>query len=59
MIIFNKHGIHELPHELPNDLTTLENQEKSGKSHNYIELLPSAQSFFRSENFQPVLAKTF
>ena len=40
VIISNKHGIYELPHELPKDLrlTILENYEISGKSQNFIEL---------------------
>ena len=38
-IITYKHGIYELPHELPNDLRlrTLRNQEISGKDLNLIE----------------------
>ena len=44
VIINNKHGIYELPHELSNDLSLriLGNQERLGKSQNFIELLPSA-----------------
>ena len=40
MIISNKHGIYELPHEFPNDLTLriLGNWERSGKYQNFIEL---------------------
>ena len=38
VIISNKHGIYELPHELPNDLRLgiLGSQEKSQKSLNSI-----------------------
>ena len=40
LIISTKHGIYELPHELPNDqrLRILGNEEISGKSQNFIEL---------------------
>ena len=36
----DKHGIYELPHELPNDLkpSVLGNCEKPGKSQNLLEL---------------------
>ena len=34
VIISNKHGIYELPHELLKDLR---NWERSGKSENFIE----------------------
>ena len=39
-IIDNKHGIYEMPDEFPNDLTLniLENQKRSRKSQNSIEL---------------------
>ena len=39
-IITYKHGIYEFPHELTNDLRLriLRNQERSGKSQNFIEL---------------------
>ena len=39
-------------HELPNDLrlSMLGNKERSGKSQNFIELLPTAQSFSQNEN---------
>ena len=48
MIISNKHGIYELPHELPNDLRLRifeirENQENVKTSENYI-LVPSPQN---------------
>ena len=38
MIISNKHGINQLPHELPNDLILriLGNSKISGKSQNFI-----------------------
>ena len=38
VIISNKHGIYELPHELPHELTLrfLGNLERSGKSQNFI-----------------------
>ena len=40
VIVSNKHGIYELPHELPNDLTLriLRNLEISGKYQNDVEL---------------------
>ena len=40
VIISNKHGIYELPHELLNDLRlgTLGNKEISTRSQNVIEL---------------------
>ena len=46
VMISNKHCIYELTDELSYDLKLriLENQEKLGKSQNFIELLPSAQS---------------
>ena len=46
VMISYKHCIYELPDELSNDLKLriLGNQEKLGKSQNFIELLPSAQS---------------
>ena len=42
VIISNKQGVYELPHELPNDLRLkncriLGNKEKSGKSRNLLE----------------------
>ena len=45
--------IYELPHELPNDwrLRILRNQDISGKSQTFIELLPNAYSLSRNENF--------
>ena len=45
VMISNKHCIYELTDELSYDLKLriLENQEKLGKSQNFIELLPSAQ----------------
>ena len=48
-----KHGIYELPHELPNDLRLkiLENQEISGKFLKSIEWYPSVQSLCQNENF--------
>ena len=46
LIISTKYGIYELSHELPND-----NLEIPGKSQNFIELYPSAQSSFQNENF--------
>ena len=39
-IISNKQGVHELPHELPNDLRLriLGNKQKSGESPNLLEM---------------------
>ena len=53
MVISNKYGIYELPHELPDDLrlTILGNQEISGMSQNFIGLEPSAQSYSQNGNF--------
>ena len=38
-VISNKHGVYELPHELPNDLKLriLGNLDISGKTQNFIE----------------------
>ena len=46
IVISNKHGIYELPHDLPNHLRLriLENQEKFGESQDLIKLKPIAQS---------------
>ena len=40
VIISNKHGRYDLPHELPNDLRlrSIENQEILRRSENFIEL---------------------
>ena len=54
MINANKHGMSELPHELPNDL---ENQEISRKSQNFIQLQPSAHSFPPKMKILSILAK--
>ena len=48
VIVSNKHGIYELPHELPNDLRLRifeirENEENVKTSENYI-LVPSPQN---------------
>ena len=53
MIITIKHGIYELPYELSNDLRfrILGNQGISGKSQNFIELKPSAQSCPENRSF--------
>ena len=40
VIISNKHGIYELPHELPNNLRLRKYQEDLKTSHNY-SLVPS------------------
>ena len=52
-IITYKHGIYELPYELPNDLRLriLGNKEISGKCLNYIERWPSSQFLRKNENF--------
>ena len=59
VIISNKHGVYELPNELSNDLSLriLRNWEMSGKSYNFIELQPSAQSFSQNENFVSINKK--
>ena len=53
VIISNKYGIYELPHEFPNDVRPMivGNYEMSGKSQSFIELLPSAQSSSQNKNF--------
>ena len=53
VIINNKHGIFQLAHELPNDLRlrTFGNQEKSGKSQNFIELKLNANFSSQNKNF--------
>ena len=53
VIINNKHGIFQLAHELPNDLRlrTFGNQEKSGKSQNFIELKLNAKFSSQIKNF--------
>ena len=53
VIISNKHGIYELPNELPNDFRVriLGNQEISGRSQIFKELYPSVQSSSQNESF--------
>ena len=53
VIISNKYGKHELPHEFLNDLRLriIGNQKVSGKSQNFIYLQPSVQSSSQRENF--------
>ena len=53
VIISNKHGLYEWPHELPNDLRLiiLGNQEILEKSQDVVELRSSAQSSSQNENF--------
>ena len=53
VIISNKHGVYELPHEFPNDLRPriLGNQEILIRSQIFTELQPSAQSSSQNENF--------
>ena len=51
VIVSNKHGIYELPHECPNDLKL----RKSGKSSKFIWL--SAQSSSQNENFVSISKK--
>ena len=52
-IIFYKHGTCELPNELLNDLRfrILGKQELWWQILNFIELQPSAQSFYQNESF--------
>ena len=61
VIISNKHGIYELPHELPNDLRLriLGNQEILRTSQIFTELQPSAQSSYQNENFVNTSKKLF
>ena len=58
MIISNKHGIYELPHQLLNYLTlrVLENQEILRRSQILIEFWPSAQPSSQNESLS-ILAK--
>ena len=58
-IISTKHGIYEVPHELPNDLRLriLGNQETLGKCLNPIEDIP-APSLPTIMKTLPILAKT-
>ena len=53
VIITYKHGIYELPHELPNDLRLriLKNCKIWGKRLIFVEWYPSVQSSFQNENF--------
>ena len=46
VIISDKHGIYELPHELPNNLRPriMGNYEISGNCLNFMEWLPSSQA---------------
>ena len=52
-IITYKHGIHELPQELPNELRlrSLENYEKLKKCLNFTEWWPSTKSSCQNGNF--------
>ena len=52
-IITYKHGIYELPHELPNDLRLriLGNKEMSGNCLSVIEWQPSAKFPCQNESF--------
>ena len=60
VMISNKHCIYELPDELSNDLKLriLGKQEILGKSQNFIELLPSAESPPPEMKISLALAKT-
>ena len=60
LIIGKKHGIYELPCELPNELRhrIFRNQEISRKFQNVIELCPSAQSSSQNENLVTTRKKT-
>ena len=53
MIISSKHGIYELPHELPNDLGlwNWRNQEILEMGLNFIERLPGVQPQCQNKNF--------
>ena len=61
VIISNKHGIHELPHELSNNLrlSILQNQEILRRSQIFIELEPSAQPSSQNKNFVNISEKLF
>ena len=52
VIIENKRGMYELPHEFPNDLRleSLRKSKLSGKFQNFIELFPNPQ-YSQNENF--------
>ena len=51
-VITKKHGIYEMPHELPNYLKLIRkgNKEMSGKCLNPIEWYPSVQSPCQNED---------
>ena len=51
VIISNKHGIYESPHELPNDLEKLGNIEILRRFQISTDLQPSAQSSSQNKNF--------
>ena len=53
MIISNNNGKYELSHKMLNDLRlrVLGNLEISGKSQDFMELQPSAQSFSENLSF--------
>ena len=53
VIISNKHGVHELPHELPDNLKLRisGNKENLGKSQNLLELQTSAKTISQNEIF--------
>ena len=61
MIISNKHGIYELPHELPKDLGVrmLGSYEILRRSQIFTELWPSAQSSSQNEKFVNTTKKLF
>ena len=56
MIISNKNGMYELPIDLR--LRILGNQEIPGKSQNFLELKPSAESSSENESLL-ILPKNF
>ena len=60
MIISNKHGIYELPHQSLNDLTlrVVGNQEILRRSQILIEFWPSTQSSSQNESLS-ILAKNY
>ena len=59
MIISNNNGKYELSHKMLNDLRlrVLGNLEILGKSQDFMELQPSAQSFFQNVKFCQNLQK--
>ena len=68
VVISNKHGIYELPHELLKDLTFRKNQENFKTSWNYklvnspppkLKLLPIQRKLLKNRNWNFLVVKYF